>query len=186
VQTTKNEVQSRNRKRHLPPITLINSVMTKKLEELFNLPDDDENEPAHPQKQYEVTDIIDAKEDLSIVEKIDEALPRVKGLEASDTEMDELADLAKDAFKDLMDTGMNVEARFANEIFSSASSFLGHAITAKTAKMNKKLKQVELQLKKAKLDMDRGDGPETANGTMLDRNELIEKLLNQNSNKDNK
>jgi hypothetical protein len=29
---------------------------------------------------------------------------------------------------------------------------LGHALTAKTAKLNKKLKMVELQMKKVKLD----------------------------------
>ena len=157
--------------------------MTKKLEELFNLPEETDEAIEEP-KQYEVTDVIDAKEDLNIVQRIDEALPKVKGLEASDAEMDELAELAKSSYKDLIDLGMNVEARFANEIFNSASSFLGHAITAKTAKMNKKLKQLDLQLKKAKLDMDRGDAPDTANGTMLDRNDLIEKLLNQNNNKD--
>ena len=33
---------------------------------------------------------------------------------------------------------------------------LGHALTAKTAKMNKKLKMIELQMKKMKLDKDTG------------------------------
>lgn len=160
--------------------------MTKKLEELFNLPEEEETNNLTPQKSYDVVDIADAKEDIALVDKINEALPRVKGLEATDHEMDELADLAKDAYQDLMDLGMNVEARFANEIFTSASSFLGHAITAKTAKMNKKLKQIDLQLKKAKLDMDRGEEGETASGQVLDRNELIDRLLNQNSKKDNK
>jgi hypothetical protein len=157
--------------------------VTDKLEELFNLPTEDD-EPVEPQKEYNVTDLTEAEEDLSLVEKINEALPRVKGLEASDTEMDELADLAVSSYKDLMDLGMNVEARFANEIFSSAGNFLGHAITARTAKMNKKLKQIELQLRKAKLDQDRGDAPDTANGQMLDRNELLDRILNQKS-KDN-
>ena len=35
--------------------------------------------------------------------------------------MDDIADLAKDTFKDLMDPGMNVEARFSGEIFNNAS-----------------------------------------------------------------
>lgn len=47
---------------------------------------------------------------------------------------------------------MQVEARFSAELFNAAGTMLGHAITAKTAKINKKLKMIELQLKKALLD----------------------------------
>ena len=68
------------------------------------------------------------------IDKIDQALPGVKGLEASDQEMDELANLAKDKFNDLMDLGMNMEARFSGQVFQTAGVLLGHAITAKQAK----------------------------------------------------
>jgi vancomycin resistance protein YoaR len=55
---------------------------------------------------------------------------------------------------------------------------LGHAITAKTAKLNKKLKMIDLQLKKAKLDQ--VDAPSakipSAEGRMLDRNDLLRQL----------
>jgi len=90
--------------------------------------------------------------------------------------MDDLAELAKESYKDLMDLGMNVEARWSSEIFSTASSMLGHAITAKTAKVNKKLKMIDLQLKKARLDQSNMDQLPTAEGTILDRNELLERL----------
>ena len=146
----------------------------KKLEELFNLPTDvllDEVAP-DPEK---VSDIVSV-DTLSSVEKIESALPMVRGLEASDSEMDDLAELAKESYKDLMDLGMNVEARWSSEIFSTASSMLGHAITAKTAKVNKKLKMIDLQLKKAKLDQSNMDQLPTAEGTILDRNELLERL----------
>jgi len=146
----------------------------KKLEELFNLPTDvllDETAP-DPEK---VSDIVSV-DTLSSVEKIESALPMVRGLEASDSEMDDLAELAKESYKDLMDLGMNVEARWSSEIFSTASSMLGHAITAKTAKVNKKLKMIDLQLKKAKLDQSNIDQLPTAEGTILDRNELLERL----------
>jgi hypothetical protein len=72
---------------------------------------------------------------------------------------------------------MNVEARVASEILSSASQFLGHAITARNAKINKKLKMIELQLRKAKLDQDSGDSPQTGQGQKLDRNELLAEVL---------
>jgi len=73
---------------------------------------------------------------------------------------------------------MNVEARIANEILGSASQFLGHAITAKNAKITKKLRMIDLQLKKAKLDQSSG-GEEASEGEgrLLDRNELLAEVL---------
>ena len=94
--------------------------------------------------------------------------------------MDELAAKATATFDDLMDLGMNIDSRYASEIFAVAGAMLGHALTAKTAKMNKKLKMIDLQMKKLKLDQDRGDDPavETAHGQVLSRNDLLERLIN--------
>lgn len=83
-----------------------------------------------------------------------------------------------------MDLGMNVEARYSGRLFEVAASMLGHAISAKTAKLDKKLKMIDLQLKKQKLDQDTSNGD--GNGVTLqgegvivaDRNSLIEKLKN--------
>jgi carbon monoxide dehydrogenase subunit G len=154
--------------------------MTRKLEELFDMAADEKNELTEPlpDQTQEVT-----AEALNNLEKIENALPQVKGLEAADTEMDELATLATSSYKDLMDLGMQVDSRFASEIFNSASSFLGHAITAKTAKVNKKLKMLDLQLKKASLDQKKSSNSEEientplGEGKLLDRNELL-KMLN--------
>ena len=153
--------------------------MTKKLEQLFELPDDeiaDLAKPIPPNAEL-VT-----KEALSNLEKIEEALPAVRGLEMADGEMDELASLATSSYKDLMDLGMQVDSRFSAEIFNSASSMLGHAINAKTAKLNKKLKMIELQLRKASLDMNQESKTEQieatplGEGRALDRNELLRML----------
>jgi hypothetical protein len=151
--------------------------MTRKLEELFDLPrkedesidDQTPSEPALPV----------LPETLATLDKIEQALPAVRGLEASDEEMDELAGKARESFDDLMDLGMQVDSRYASEIFSVASTMLGHAITAKTAKMNKKLKMIQLQMQKAKLDRESNDGdiPVTGTGHVLDRNELLERLV---------
>lgn len=158
--------------------------MTKKLQEFFNLPESGPDEDGveintTPMPIEEVT-----QEAMNNLEKIDSALPSVRGLDASDNEMDEIAAMAINSYKDLMELGMNVEARVASEILSSASQFLGHAITAKNAKINKKLKMIELQLKKAKLDADlRESGEEqpgqTSTGRALDRNELLAEVLAQ-------
>lgn len=118
-------------------------------------------------------------ETLAALDKIESALPAVKGLEASDEEMDSLAKKASQSFEDLMDLGMQIDSRYAAEIFGVASQMLGHAITAKNAKLNKKLKMIELQMKKLKLDREGGDdvGLPTAQGHVLDRNELLRTLL---------
>lgn len=158
--------------------------MTKKLEELFDLSSSEENDLTMPLPEIaeEVTE--DA---LSTLDKIDAALPQVRGLEASDEEMDDLAQMATDSFKDLMDLGMQVESRFSSEIFNSASSMLGHAITAKTAKINKRLKMLDLQMKKAQLEAKLASKTEEVENTPLgegqafDRNELLKMLANKNN-----
>jgi hypothetical protein len=155
--------------------------MTKKLSELFELPVDDTDVNEHALENAEVN--IVTQEAYDTLTKIENALPQVRGLEASDTEMDTLAQLATDSYKDLMDLGMQVDSRFASEIFNSASSMLGHAITAKTAKINKKLKMLDLQLKKAGLDQKiAGKTEEIENtplgeGSLVDRNELLKQIL---------
>jgi len=152
--------------------------MTRKLEDLFDLPSSLEIET-----QVEKPTIEEARIHLATlddaIDKIDIALPTVRDLSASDVEMDNLAQLAQDSYKDLMDLGMQVDSRFASEIFNVAGTMLGHAITAKTAKMNKKLKVIDLQLKKMRIDQQQPEDPHlpTAHGQVLNRNDLLERLL---------
>jgi hypothetical protein len=152
--------------------------MTRKLEDLFDLPSSVEIETKDDTPTIEEARTQLAAIDIAI-DKIDTALPAVRDLDASDGEMDELADLAKDSYKDLMDLGMQVDSRFASEIFNVAGTMLGHAITAKTAKMNKKLKVIDLQLKKMRLDQQTPAEEQiaTAQGQVLNRNDLLERLL---------
>tara|TARA_B100001093_G_C26506361_1_gene875568 strand:- start:250 stop:753 length:504 start_codon:yes stop_codon:yes gene_type:complete len=165
--------------------------MTKKLEELFDLPTDEglteELVPDNvPEPTPENNPIM--QNTLSELDKVQAALPQVRGLEASDTEMDDLADKATKGFDDMMDLGMNVDSRWASDIFGVASTMLGHAITAKTAKLNKKLKMVDLQLKKANLDQKVATtNDETVNGTgiVLDRNALLDRLLSDDKEQKN-
>ena len=154
--------------------------MTKKLEELFELPIDDEvNTQVFENTQVSFV----TQETYDTLQKIEIALPQVRGLEASDNEMDELASLATSSYKDLMDLGMQVDSRFSAEIFNSASGMLGHAITAKTAKINKKLKMLDLQLKKAQLDQkissknEEIENTPLGEGSLVDRNELLKTIL---------
>ena len=158
--------------------------MNRKLEELFDLP------PTSKEVDTSVPSIPDNREKLAVIndviDKIDAALPMVKGLEATDMEMDDLAKKATDSYDELMSLGMQVDSRFAAEIFSVASNMLGHAITAKTAKLDKKLKMIDLQLKKARLDQQQADkdpegtAAQQGQGHVLSRNDLLERILGKN------
>ena len=158
--------------------------MTKKLEELFDLADfDNETEG-----EVEVATEIEVSQQQiqaldTALDKIDAALPSVRQLATSDEELDHLAKLAEDSFKDLMDLGMNVEPMRGSEIFSTASSMLGHAISAKNAKIDKKLKIVQLQIQKARLDLqakklEENEIPQ-GEAKELDRNDILAEILRQ-------
>lgn len=158
--------------------------MTKKLEELFNLSDAEtpKEEPVVVE-HHEPAEITSLEQSYEQVQKITDGLPVITELnDLSEKELDALASKAEEAYDDLMDLGMNVEVRYASRIFEVASSMLNNAINAKTAKIDKKLKAVDLQLKKLKIDNDtRGeDGPgNLINGqgyVITDRNELLKKL----------
>jgi hypothetical protein len=163
--------------------------MTKKLAELFDLPDLESTAAVDSNEALrtiaENREVIAKVDDA--IDKIDIALPTVRDLEASDQEMDELAELAKSKFEDLMDLGMNMDPRFGGVVFQTAGTLLGHAITAKTAKMDKKLRMVQLQLQKARLDHQKSkdipeERPLDGQGIVLDRNALLEQILQKNKN----
>lgn len=134
--------------------------MSKKIEEIFNLPSVDDTEDSDncdvPQVTDEETglDLAKMQDTLYTADKIDQALPAVKGLELLDTDMDNYATKAMKAFEDLMDLGNNVEDRHAAAVFDVAGKMMTNAITAKTAKMDKKLKMIEMQMRKRKLDLE--------------------------------
>ena len=119
----------------------------------------------------------------NIIDRIDQALPQVRDLDNADVELDELAKLAKDKFEDLMDLGLNVEARYSGQILQTAGVLLGHAISAKQAKIDKKLRMIDLQLKKMRLDQSAaktaevGTQPIEGTAVVLDRNELLKEIL---------
>lgn len=155
--------------------------MTKKLEQLLNLPSSEESELIPPPAPEVPPAVINLQDKLEEFDKISSALPKVEGLGAmSDVELDKLANKAEQAFDDLMDLGMNVEARYGSRMFEVASNMLKTAVDAKSAKIDKKLKMVELQLKKLAIDKkESNNSEETIEGKgyiITDRNSLLEKL----------
>ena len=188
--------------------------MTKRLESLFGLPLTEETTAKKSGRLESLfqsaetvstsTDIIQIEEEPeefipyteeeaqealvhinTAVDKIEAALPMVTGLDTGDEELDEIANRAIESFESLSDLGYNVDSRFASEIFAVAGTMLGHALSAKTAKLNKKMKMIDLQLKKAKFEMDKarkvessGDTPfESGQAQIISRNDLLDRIL---------
>ena len=150
--------------------------MTQKLEQLFDL-------DTQPTEEEFI-------EGVKALDEIEQQLPvssSITDLSTSDQEMDDLATKAVKHYDDLMDLGMNVEPRFSAPIFDAASKLLGHAITAKTSKIDKKLKAMDLDIKRRRLEMQEKqanltDDDETGSARELDRNSLLEILRNKDNN----
>jgi hypothetical protein len=159
--------------------------MTKKLEELFNM-EESKEEPKEVEASVIKAEEMEAEiksvdQSYQAIQNITKELPAVRELDTlGETDLDHLADKAEKAYDDLMDLGMNVEVRYSGRIFEVAGSMLKNAVDAKSAKIDKKLKAVDLQMRKLKLDQDSGEDPnELVDGSgyiMLDRNELMKKL----------
>ena len=157
--------------------------MTKKLEELLNLPESKEiiDEAKNKAKEEAKLEQKETFREIAEFDKITAALPQVKGLgQLADTELNDVADKAMSADEDLMDLGMNVESRYSGRVFEVAGQMLKTSLDAKNVKLNNKLKMVELQLKKEKMDrectLDDGNLVNGEGYVVTDRNSLLEKL----------
>jgi len=143
-------------------------------------------EKPEPSKEVK-KETVNLERSIAEFDKISAALPMVKGLgELADKELDDLAEKAKQSYEDLMDLGMNVESRYAGRVFETASNMLKNAIEAKSQKLDKKLKMVELQLKKQNLDQKAGEQTDTIDGegyVVMDRNSILDRILNKDEDK---
>ena len=112
-------------------------------------------------------------------------MPQVTGLDAEDKDMDTYANEAMKSYQDLMNLGMNVEVRHSGKLFEVASTMLKNAVDAKNAKLEKKLRMVELQLKKQRVDQMGKTGDSSTDivegeGYVVgDRNELLKQILDR-------
>lgn len=159
--------------------------MTKRIEELLNLDSKTEIKPSLPKVSEETIAkalaVENLNQSLKAIESTTKSLPQIQELnDLEDNELDNLSQKAEQAYDDLMDLGMNVEVRYSGRIFEVAGSMLKNAIDAKAAKIDKKLKAVDLQLKKYKIDKDANEDTnnvlEGQGYVITDRNELLKKL----------
>jgi len=112
-------------------------------------------------------------------------LAEVRGMEEHDGEMDEIAQKALDNFDQLMSLGMNLTDMAAGPVFSSATQMLKVALEARDSKVSRKLKQVDMMIKKANLDhrkdTAKGGDAQQVQPNVYDRNELLKMLGGDNS-----
>jgi len=122
----------------------------------------------------------------------------VTGMEELDREMDAYASKAMATFDDLVDLGRNVEDRHAAPIFDSASKMLAAALQAKQAKMDKKMKMIELQMRQQRIQQEEkktdayvkdklgtDEDTEEATGRIIgDRSELLAEIMTKMKNDD--
>ena len=159
--------------------------MTKKLEETFNIEPVEEKveetteETPTIEESKELTEILYTE--LKNTEKIDNALPVVQDLNEHDKEMDDIHQKALDAFNDLLQLGMNVEVHAGAKLLETANQMLKTAMEAKDSKVDRKLKMINLQLQKAKLDHNiskNKDGfeLESEGAITISRNELLKRI----------
>jgi len=153
------------------------------LEDFFNLPSatdivgEDTTTLSKTKKELfkEAKEIYNA---ISTVEKIDIALPVIRDLSEHDSEMDDIAKKAIKSFEDLTQLGLNVPDLHAGKIFEVAGQMLKTAMDAKDAKIQRKLRMIELQIKKARLEqLDPQSAPGSSNSGEFDRNEILKHIV---------
>jgi hypothetical protein len=167
--------------------------MTKKLEEVFGFsPEVDEEKTDTELKNNTLPDVLiepsiaddirSAQAVIDMASRIDMALPTVTDMAQSERELDGLASKAEEQSDRLMDLGFNVDDRNAGKVFEVAAQLLKISVDAKTSKLEKKLKMVELQLKKARLNQtDKSDDNiiDADETVIANRNDLVQAILNR-------
>lgn len=152
------------------------------LENEFNLAPMVKEELTKEETSIEV--INNYKESL---DKVDNALKQVYGLDNCDDEFDKIHDIALSAFQDMLDLSMNVEQRLSSEIGAVANSFLVTALNSRVNKAKSKLDRVALQIKKQLADIRAKEAglnnpnnaiPLEGESQLLDRNQILQELLN--------
>lgn len=135
--------------------------MTKRLDEVFNMTDDEDDldlDSGDVEEEEVDLDHYDPEEMRALIkkaDKIDAALPQVTSIENIDEDLDHYAAKSMEVFDELIDLGKNVEDRHAANIFDAAGRMMVNAITAKTTKADKKLQMIKLQIQKARLEHDK-------------------------------
>lgn len=162
--------------------------MTRKLEELLEIDFDDvlEDISEIDTQSENASCVINA---ISVSEKVDNALTFAGDLSVHDREMDDIAKEAMSTYRELKTIGENISDAHAGKIYEVAGVMLKTAMEAKESKLQRKLRMIDLQLKKLRIDkMDAPrveDDDSAQRGIEFDRNELLARITEANKKKNN-
>jgi hypothetical protein len=113
----------------------------------------------------------------------------MKTFENHGKEMDQFANAAYQAHKDIHEIGMGSEIRHAPELFNAASTYLKIAVDSKTLKLEMQLKLMRLEVEKMRIEKAYGNNDPNQNavdGTAIamTRKELMDSLRQMNNEND--
>lgn len=148
--------------------------MTTKLDELFNLPPAGDEFLAEELVENNPVQIIQVN--TSMNERVTDALRYVNTIDESDLELDDIAKKALATYSDLCMLGGSIQDSQAGKIYEAAAQMLSIALDARNHKANRKLRTIDLQLRKLKIDYTYtpgAPGMSGNNGVEFDRNELL-------------
>lgn len=120
--------------------------MTKKLEEIFDLP-----------TTSEIISEDDVKNALDTAKDIKKQLPTILDdvdMVKHDIIMDDYAEDAYQYARDIVDLGMTAEPRHSADLFQAAANMMKVALDSKNSKVDKRLRMYELELKRKKLELE--------------------------------
>lgn len=174
----------------------------KKLNDVFNLPEEDDDSDIDEtvdidHKETDNETITYNIEDFKpVISKANEISREIRDTENIDKDFDELSKRSMEVFELLVDIGQNIEDKHVSDIFDVASKMMTNSISAKTHKMERKLKAINLEIQNHKADIEqqkldqkikeraaRGDDSKPIDGDseriLVSREDLIRQIIKE-------
>ena len=166
--------------------------MTKKLEESLDLCPrgdfiDEQGEilPEPTEAEKEIARLDDIAEDMAFGNDLIDDLEGLGDTGAHAAEVDAIAARAICAFDELQKLAKETDAKFRPRLYEVSATVLNVALHARDSKLDRKLKSLDLKLKKMKIDNDSKVGDANIiEGNGMDRNDVLAHIKKENRKKD--
>ena len=168
-------------------------MSNERLDKLFGLPENSEIENIRKalaeqndkiEKEAEAAESLStelmplAEQAMSQIDEREERINQLIDLKEFDDDVEDLFKESMDAFREIMLIARDVPAPSMGKAFESAAIMARIALDSKNSKIKARLDAISLSLKKQQIDQkvaekENKDEPIDANGSFLDRNQLI-------------
>lgn len=168
--------------------------MLKKLEDVLNIDNmcdninehtnDLGNENIDQNLDSQHIDIQQSKMMIDQAEELDGLLSNITGLDQHDSEMDDIVAKAMNTYEELVHLGRNSPVMYSCKVYEVAGNLLKTAMDARDSKLSKKMKLIDMKLKKLKIDADNKKksnvGEDDDGDSSLSRNDILDLLKEDN------